>query len=257
VRVPGFQADFEQVDFETLYRPDEVAEVDLAGLRTYLEALPCCVLGGDRETPGDPLNLVVVGDGPHMLATFVRRGWDMTETVRTGSALRTAASSLFGSRYRTSPISGLFVFDRPQDLGLQKARETVDERNHLRLWLAPVQFEGEPVWIGQISRDVGVKLSSKTLITHRIDPVVDEARTYALLDLLNSSYVARVAYSAGVGVSTMSEPRLNYTEDPYVTDGLRVVVFLGESRRDYQQVQLLDWESPPASSRGFLAPEDP
>ena len=64
-------------------------------------------------------------------------------------------SSVFGRRYRTSPVSPLYVFDRPQDFALQKARKTVDERNHLRLWRAPVDFEGKPVWVGQLSRDIG------------------------------------------------------------------------------------------------------
>ena len=63
--------------------------------------------------------------------------------------------------YRTSPVSPLYLFDRQQDLALQKIRGTVDERNHLRLWLAPVRVNGKSVWVGQISRDIGVKLAAK------------------------------------------------------------------------------------------------
>ena len=69
--VPVFEADFMQVDFHQLYEPDEIQDLDLEGLREYLEKLPCCVLGGDNETPGDPLNLVLVGEGRHVLATLV------------------------------------------------------------------------------------------------------------------------------------------------------------------------------------------
>jgi len=79
--VPGFEADFMRVDFESLYAPGEVRDVDLDGLRQYLEDLPCCVLGSDEKTLGDPLNLVIVGKGAHVLATLVRRGWDLTETA--------------------------------------------------------------------------------------------------------------------------------------------------------------------------------
>ena len=184
--VPGFDADFMRTDPENIYPPEEIQNLDLNMLLAYLESLPCCVLGGDRETPGDPLNLSIVGEGPQMLATFVRRGWDLTETLTSDSTWRTIMSSIFGSRYRTSPVSPLYLFDRPQDVAFQKARETVDERNHLRLWRAPVNFEGTPVWIGQISRDIGVKLSSKTFVTHKIDPIVDEARFYVLLDIASS-----------------------------------------------------------------------
>ena len=58
------------------------------------------------------------------------------------------------------------------------ARGTViNERLHLRLWLTPLRYEGKPVWVGQISRDIGVRFTTKAwnLTTHRIDPDIDEA----------------------------------------------------------------------------------
>ena len=30
----------------------------------------------------------------------------------------------------------------------------------LRLWLAPFEYDGRAVWIGQVSRDIGVKLTT-------------------------------------------------------------------------------------------------
>jgi hypothetical protein len=242
--VPGFEADFMRTDPENLYSSGEIRNLDLNDLRAYLESLPCCVLGGDRHTPGDPLNLVLVGESPHMLATFVRRGWDLTETLTSHSAWRTAMSSVFGSRYRTSPVSPLYLFDRSQDVALQKARATVDERNHLRLWRAPVNFQGTPVWVGQISRDIGVKLSSKTVVTHKIDPMVDEARLYVLLDIASSGHLGQAGYTKGVGHSSPKSPRYNYTDDPYYTDGLRLVLFLTEHDITYDKIQWYDWEVP-------------
>lgn len=243
--VPGFDADFMRTDPENIYPPEEIRNLDLNMLLAYLESLPCCVLGGDRETPGDPLNLSIVGEGPQMLATFVRRGWDLTETLTSDSTWRTIMSSIFGSRYRTSPVSPLYLFDRSQDVAFQKARETVDERNHLRLWRAPVNFEGTPVWIGQISRDIGVKLSSKTFVTHKIDPIVDEARFYVLLDIASSGHLGQAGYTKGVGPSSLKEPRYNYTDDPYYTDGLRLVLFLTDDDIAYDRIHWYDWEVPP------------
>jgi hypothetical protein len=240
--VPGFKADFMRVDFDQLYPPNELQDLDLEGLRQYLETLPCCVLGGDRETAGDPLNLVIVGDGPHVLATLVRRGWDFTETMRGATMWRTATSSVFGSKYRTSPVSPLYLFDRPQDIALQKARSTVDERNHLRLWRTPVTLDGQNVFVGQISRDIGVKLSSKTFVTHKIDPIVDEARLYITLDMVASQTLRAVGYVKGVGYSDRKSPRFNYTKDPFYTDGLRVVLILGEERRSLDSIEYLPWE---------------
>jgi hypothetical protein len=240
--VPGFEADFMRVDFHKLYPASEVQDLDISGLREYLENLPCCILGGDRKTPGDPLNLVIVGSGRHILATLARRGWDLTETIRRDTAWRTAASSVFGAKYRTSPVSPLYLFGRSQDAALQKARNTVNERNHLRLWQAPVTLDGQKVWVGQISRDIGVKLSSKTIVTHKVDPVIDEARLYITLDLGASETVRACGYVKGVGYSDRKAPRFNYTKDPYYTDGLRVVLILGEERQPLNSIEFLRWE---------------
>lgn len=242
--VPGFEADFMRVDFKQLYEPGETQDLDHSGLREYLEKLPCCVLGGDRKNPGDPLNLVLVGDGRHILATLVRNGWDLTETMRRDTVWRTAASSIFGSHYRTSPVSPLYLYERSQDFALQKARHNVNERNHLRLWLAPVTLDGQSVWVGQISRDIGVKLTSKTFVTHKIDPVVDEARLYITLDVAASESLHALGYVKGVGYSDRDSPRFNYTRDPYYTDGLRVVLILGEGRNPLSDVDFLPWEQP-------------
>jgi hypothetical protein len=247
--VPGFEADFMRVEFEQLYPPHEMRDLDLEGLRQYLDNLPCCVLGGDRETSGDPLNLVIVGEGLHVLATLVRRGWDLTETMRRDTIWRTVASSLFRSQYRTSPVSNLYLFGRPQDFALQKTRGTVDERNHLRLWLAPVTLQGRNVWVGQISRDIGVKFSSKTFVTHKIDPVVDEARLYISLDVAASQTLMSIGYVKGVGYSDPESPRFNYTGDPFYTDGLRVVLILGKSRRTLDRIDYLPWEDVTSNSR--------
>jgi hypothetical protein len=243
--VPGFQADFMRRNPDNLYASDDIQDLDLDGLHAYLANLPCCVLGGDRQTEGDPLNLVIIGEGRHAVVTLAGRGWDMTETINPDTAWRTAISSIFGSRYRTSPLSPLYFLGRSQDASFQKARKTVDERNHLRLWRAPVTLQGIPVWVGQISRDIGVKLSSKTIVTHKIDPVVDEARTYIGLDLLSSQYLGQVGYVSGVGPSTGNAPKYNYTDDPYFTDGLRIVLFLSEKPVAYNQINWLDWERPP------------
>jgi len=96
------------------------------------------------------------------------------------------------------------------------------------LWLAPFRCEGQPVWVGQVSRDIGVKLTRKspTLTTHVIDPVVDESREYLLHSLLYHEAVDRFAFVRGVGEATLANPRTNLTGDPYITDGMRLVVWL-------------------------------
>ena len=245
VEVLGLEADYKRVDFDSLYTADEIINFqDDDALRIWLEELPCCVLGGDKETPGDPLNLVVINNIGMMLPGFISRGWDVTETMHSGAIWGTIMSSLFGARYRTSPVSALYLFGRAQDFSLQKARSTVDERNHLRLWLAPVRYKGMFVFVGQISRDIGVRLSSKTFVTHKIDPAVDEARTYLGLELFASGRVAAYGYVKGVGRATLNEPRYNYTNDPYYTDGRRLVLIMADKWTDILNIERLDWLPP-------------
>ena len=186
---PDFKADFKMVDFNTLYASEEIINVeDEEELRRVLEDLPCCTTNADGDEYGDPLNLVLIGDTNDIVPALVRRGWHATEVIWSEALKRTIKSFLQGERYRYSPISSLYVYGRKQDIGWQKARGTINERNHMRFWLSPIRFRGQKVFVGQISRDIGVKftLKSPTISTHVIDPDVDEARRYFVEDLAYS-----------------------------------------------------------------------
>jgi hypothetical protein len=241
--VPDLNPDFKQVQEDKIYPQDGFQDLDEAAFRTWLEQLSCCVLGGDRKIAGDPLNVVFVGERQVLYPTLVRQGWHVTEATSSGSVWRLIESSVFGSRYRYGPVSPLYVFGRRQDIAVQKARSDVNQRNHMRLWLAPVKVNGTTVRIGQISRDIGVRLSSKTFTTHQIDPAIDDTRWYLLQDMFYSQGLARYAYVKGVGVSSADKPRVNYTGDPYWTDGLRLVMWVSADPVTYNQVEKVNWET--------------
>ena len=210
-----------------IYPPEKVLNyTDDAAFRTALEALPCCVTNKDGSRNGDPLNLVVVGGLDDAFPAFARRGWRPTEQKWSGSITKMVTSALAGERYAYAPVSDLYMFGRPQDLALQKARDNIHQRNHLRLWLSPMRYHGKQVWVGQISRDIGSRLTihSPTLTTHKIDPDVDEARSALAQDMAYSQNLAKIGYVKGVGAAPKSAPRGNLTTDPYYTDGLRVVL---------------------------------
>ena len=242
--VGGSSYAIEKVDFGNIYPPGTVETVDLAALREKLLQLRCCVTNKTGSTDGDPLNIVVVGRGIDALFAFIERGWRVDEPFDLHSVYRTIRAFLFGSEYLNAPVSPLYVFGRQQDVALQKARDTVSQRNHLRLWLAPLAIDGLQVWVGQISRDIGIKLTTQSwyLTTHVISPDVDQDRFYLVQDLILSGAVSRFGFVRGVGVSSMPDPRVNLTDDPYLTDGLRLVMFLNEPRRNLDQIDFLDWE---------------
>ena len=234
----------EKVDFGSIYPPATVEALDLATLREKLAQLRCCTTDKSGNINGDPLNIVVVGRGIDALFAFIERGWRLDEPFDLHSIYRTIRAFLFGSEYLNAPVSPLYVFGRQQDVALQKARDTVSLRNHLRLWLAPFTIDGLQVWVGQISRDIGIKLTTQSwyLTTHRISPEVDQDRFYLMQDLFLSGAVSRFGFVRGVGVSSMPAPRVNLTGELYLTDGLRLVLFLNEPRRTFDQIDFLDWE---------------
>jgi len=204
--------------------------------------MPCCTSDKAAEGSGDPLNLVVIADPQELYYGFLRAGWDETETISTASTAKTVMSFFSGGAYRYSPISSLYVFGRSQDVAFQKIRKNIHERNHLRLWAAPMLFKGEQVWIGQISRDIGVRFTAKTITTHKIDPDVDETREFLLENLVYNQVLAKFAYVSGVGEASIDEPRGNLTGDPYFTDGRRVVLWISSGSVDFLDVEVLKWE---------------
>jgi hypothetical protein len=205
-------------------------ELDEAAFQAWLERQPRCTSNARGTVEGDPLNLVMVGDRSSILECL--GAWDETESITLGTAWKTAKAFLLESQYRYSPVSPLYLGGRQQDLALQRARVRLNQRLHLRLWSAGVRFGGQPVWIGQVSRDIGVRVTARTwnLTTHQIDPDVDEARNYVLDDLLVGGRVARLGFVPGVEAATPAAPRHNLTGDPYFTDGMRAVAVLSPIR---------------------------
>jgi len=227
IPVPGIAADYLDRDFQAIVPAAEVEPVGLAQLVDRLEALPATTANAGGTKRGDPINLVVIGEFPRLLGAFASR-WDESETITLGTCWKTVKAFLLGSTYRYSPVSALYLFSRPQDIALQRTRHSINERIHLRLWLSRLSFQGQPVWVGQISRDIGVRFTSHAwnLTTHRIDPDVDEARDYCVEDLTLAGRVSAAGYVGGVGSSTRDQPCRNLTGDPWHSDGQRVVIMI-------------------------------
>ena len=244
IPVPGLNIDHYNVDWENIYSADEWVDLDKDQLIEIVEKITCCVTDAKGKGSGDPLNLVVIGHPADIYTAFIRAGWDETETVTKASTMKTIGSFLSGGEYRYSPVSGLYVFGRPQDVAFQKARENIHERNHLRLWMSRAKFEGVPVFMGQISRDIGVRFTSKTITTHKIDPNVDETREGLLENLAYSQSLEKFAYVGGVGEVPMDQPKGNLTGDPWFTDGYRIVLWVSSEPVSIDDVDFLEWRMP-------------
>jgi hypothetical protein len=242
--VPGLKADWQSTEFKSIYAPDEIIDFDdPTDLRTTLENFICCTTKKDGSGSGDPINMVVIAPSSESLMGFIKAGWDETEIITAGSGWRTFKSFLTGAEYKYSPISALYVFKRPQDISLQKARDTIHERNHLRLWLTPWRLQGNLVFIGGISRDIGVFWTTRTwnLTSHAIDSEVDEARNYITEDLAAAQALAGYGFVDGVGKSAPDTPQENLLGTPWWSNGKRVVLQLSEEPVPLNEIEWLDW----------------
>jgi hypothetical protein len=229
--VAGIASDHSRRDFAALYPADAFVDCDVMTLVHKLHKMPHATTNHGDTGAGDPVNLVVVGEFETLISAFAGR-WDETETITLDTCWKTAKAFLLGSEYRYSPVSPLYLFGRSQDVALQRIRSSINERLHLRLWLTPLKYQGQPVWIGQVSRDIGVRFTTKVwnLTTHRIDPDVDESRDYVFEDLLDARHVDAAGYVDASPPCDRAAPRRNLTGDPYFTDGKRAVIQLSAER---------------------------
>ena len=241
ISVPGLRVSYADVDFDNLYPEHEIVSYeDEEDLRRALEGLPCCSTNEDGTKHADPLNLIIIGSGRTVHRALIRSGWD-----ETGSTEKFVAIT---EQYRYVPVSPFYLYGRPQDAAFRKTRETAGERNHVRFWLSPIRYQGKQVWVGQISRDIKVRYLPNTF---RIEPLVDEARTYILQDLWYSQTLAKFGYVKGVGAASMTEPHKTLQDDPYFTDGYRLVMWVSRKPIALSKVEVLRWEIPPFRKKDF------
>ena len=81
-------------------------------------------------------------------------------------------------------------------------------------------------------------------MTHKIDPDVDDARYFLVQDLARSGGLVKIGWVTRVGQAAMATPRFNYTGDPYYTDGIRVVMMMGEQHVPLEDIQYFPWGDP-------------
>ncbi len=246
IPVPGLRLSHQEIDWESLYKEKELLRLeDEESLRKALETLPCCSTDKDGKQKGDPLNIVFVSTGEDLHLVLIRSGWNETAKIDTGAASEATRSTRYAGADRYAPVIPFFLYGRPQDAAFRKTRETGNEQNQIRLWLSPILFKGLPVWVGQISRDIKVRFRFK------LEPLVDEARTYIFQDVLYSSALERYGYVKGVGAATQSNPRKTLQGDSYFTDGYRAVMWVTGKPTAYSDIEFLSWETP-----GFRGDDD-
>ena len=228
VAIPGMKPDYTTKDFANRYSKEALVEYTDEDLPKHLAEIPGCTTDKKGVKSGDPMNLVVIGELEDLITIFTSSGWDETAVLTMSSGLSMAKAFLTGENDRYSPVSPLYYRGHPQDIAFQKTRDNINQRLHFRLWYTPMRYKGKPVWMGAISRDIGVKFTLKTwyMTTHKIDPNLDDSRDYLLADLIAVEKVLRYGFTDNIALEQPGHKNKNLTGDPYFTDTKRLVIEL-------------------------------
>lgn len=138
-----------------------------------------------KGTPGDPLNLVIIGSESQIKAAFQKAGWDVPAARQGNAIAKTVQAVIQGVGDTVAPISNLYLYKRPQDLAFEKVLNTFAMRHHLRLWKAPIQTpDGRQIWLGAAVHDTGYDIHPG-VASHATDPHLDEERAKVGADLVS------------------------------------------------------------------------
>jgi hypothetical protein len=153
---------------------------------------------GDKDgNPGDMVNFLILGDEEQMKKVFTTAGWVKVDADVKGTVLAGFIASMSKESYLTMPMSQLYLFDRPQDYGWAHAEPitVVASRNHLRVWKAPFTVNGQMLWVGAATHDIGFEKDQRNNgITHKIDPDIDLEKDYVQKTLCSTGLVSELTH---------------------------------------------------------------
>jgi hypothetical protein len=187
--------------------------------------------------PGDPVNLVLIGNLQQLRTAFVIAGWSEADRLGVASSWRMIYAFVLNSPYPTAPFSTLYLYGRGQDIGFQKTIDSSPrKRHHIRFWalsLARAEatvgtasfwlntdrppHDAHVLWVGAGTKDTGFSLTQLTFqITHATDSDTNAERDYIIAELRNNRVIQDVnSYRSGQRLPL--EPVNHYITDGDVT----------------------------------------
>ncbi len=145
-----------------------------------LDSIPVRVADASGN-PGDRVNFLIIGSEDQLKQALKDAGWVIVNRSARDAVIQGVIAVLSRQAYTQLPMSELFLFGRPQDFGYAQADplRVVASRHHFRLWKAPFQVEGQTLWVGAGTHDIGFDRDQRTGgITHKIDPDTDQEREF-------------------------------------------------------------------------------
>jgi LssY C-terminus len=196
----------------------------------------------------DVVNVVFVGSLTDLENAFQAAGWQQSDPVSPRAVLRQFYAFLARASYANAPISSQFLEGRKPDLTMEKAFDSNEKRNHIRIWELENKWQGMPLFASAAVRETGATLSirHKGFIHHVSEDLGEEQQT-----VLRDLSVAGCVESVGsVARPAMEHVLRNATGEFFRTDGLLLLVRLKPCVSDPQG---RDSAVPPSSKHGTRA----
>ena len=149
-----------------------------SALEKDIDGLPRRV-NDEFQNQGDMVNFVVVGSEQQVKDALDAASWRIADTDNKEAVLKAVLETYQKKDYLQMPMSQLYLFGRKQDYGyeLAQAYSVVASRHHFRIWKAPVTWNGQTMWAGAGTHDIGFEKDQRNgKVTHKIDPAVDGER---------------------------------------------------------------------------------
>jgi hypothetical protein len=178
------------------------------------KSVPSFTLTGDG-LPGDPVNLVLMGELQTLRAAFADAGWTQADPLGVMSSWRMVVAFVLNRPYPAAPFSTLYLFGRGQDVGFQKAIDgSPRKRHHVRFWALSLERAQETIntaafwlnadkpphdqpalWVGAGTRDTGFSLTRFTFqVTHATDDDTNAERDFIVSELKQRGAIGSVTW---------------------------------------------------------------
>jgi len=232
IQVPGFKPDHAEIDFKRLYSRDETRELTTEEFRDSMGDLSVYTANKDAVPSGLPVNVVIVGNGIDVLRALLRAGWYESIAASSGNS--------------ASGQETYYLYGRKPDAVFRFQRNKSDDRNELRVWMAPMRVDGEAVWLGQITNFVGQRsYIEKVFFDAHLDPDVDDARDFLLQNIWYSQGLQSFAWSNAGESIPFDQPGTDFNGNPFFTDGFRAVLWFSGAPNSLLDTARLNWGEEP------------
>jgi hypothetical protein len=194
-------------------------------LRALVESIPAWSYSGRKSQ--DPVSLVFIGSEDRLMAAFTAAGWTGSEAHTAAARWRVVRAIAENHADPDAPMRTLLLSGAEPDLSLQKALDTFEKRDHLRIWRRDgSQWDDQTVWASAATRDIGTGFGVRPFgFTHRIEVDVDQERSRVVNDLIYTGCVDSVQYVERGPLAGYPDYRRGIQ-----SDGRVAVVFLNSCR---------------------------